>query len=105
VDAAIHLIGRLYGKYTKGQEPSLKVSVRKKLWGKPIFTLEVRGDPELTVALTADQTKELVMFLSDRSVRILHGIKPSLVDSEITVVCTENLHPDVVVMKSAKDRV
>ena len=43
VDAAIHGLRRLYGKYTNGQEPSLKVSVGKKLWGKPIFTLEVRG--------------------------------------------------------------
>jgi hypothetical protein len=33
--------------------------------------------------------------------QILHGMAPWLIQP----VCTENLNPDVVVMKSAKDRV
>ena len=71
VDAAIHGLRRLYGKYTNGQEPSLKVSVGKKIVGTNQFLrFKVAGKSALTVALTADQIKELVMRLSDRSVRI-----------------------------------
>jgi hypothetical protein len=86
VDAAISLLGLMYEKQAEGQEPNLKITVRKKwlLIGEPVFKLQVPGISPLRVTLTYAETSELVLFLQERI--DLMGIKPAPAADEVTML-------------------